>query len=1225
MKKIYRTKIDLKVLGDEIKFVFFMSSSNKNLSKRQCLTLSYDTHYPVDSILQIKDGVERLFLEFNQKFMTLKTHVNDVVLSNNRLRLEIFKTKNGGFGFEKIIGNSFGAFLSHPNYFIPQNLIGALKPFGKVINGKLNALQMLLPSVKFTRNVGKDYSFDLDIHVNKCGQYVHLLKFKLNLEEDRILKGDIISIAPIKQITTKPQSIKLETTYLPLTQADLSSREILYDYKKQLTPQNVDSELLELVSSEVYVVKNPLNTNVNLSSLNLPINNNIEIPYNISRYVEDNKIKETYKIFKNGKYISPLNWASEIRDNDIFSSANKCISLKFSTKQQLESFTEKLKQQQIGTIETYPTLNNLGKVEHKPRTYSNISQWINRSQLNDFNDVRFTYDSNKKINTVLICPKKQSIISSENYGNQKGLHTKGNEYLRPDGTQYIGYYHIYEGVVMEGKEHMDMPHDVLTPLYSIAPISANTTTDFCFSTAGKIEDVMYSGFSAGTDIYATNNSYDLHLSGSSFSANTIIPISNVERKSMRLIDDATGEYRPYAFSETYDTHDGSLVFNETDANNYLIYSAKTDGIYRFTYKSYLNIKYTDTKWCEYLAKAYPSGLTITTGPYPSNDYQIKRLINTSIIDAGKGEKEVVSVDTGFKYNSGIRYRDCGGGREKYLCDNAPINTGILNFDFTAYLHKSTTTGNTGTTLTEFKILRNTNDGIANEYLTLEVNKADMSSSGANSCILSSVTSSTIFNKQIPITLDTGFINLLSGDTIQLRYDADWSATSKGGFYNLNGDSNVDINVGHKLNASGNTLECPYYRGIKSSGTLVSKKLFFDSTKKSLPFKMMVGDISTKNTLDGTLYISDSECGNIQRPTVTPNTFNDLIFLDSSAPDGKLVWDVTTGKPTNNWQKFIEDNVIKDYTLSDKNGSKMTHMRKNGIFSFTIPTYNNDYGAKCDFNFPQVSQSYIVVNKFKNYFGNLINHYIVITPECGFYKPCTSSKVATAYDILHRTPPNNWKVVRLNKKLNIKGKEITVVSSQSHYNPEPERRENKTKCQYYCNCGQNLANSLDLDPIYGITNIFNDLDSHNCDNCLENATKYCLGLDKKCRPTLIGDCTTENIYLNQVLQKSGNLAATFWQSGEDTSTTLGGSISGPGSVVEETTYYKCSEGLCFEDPNGTFTSLVACVNNCKSVPTKNPDKEETETDDGDGGGDDVCPDNQYWCDTQSMCINLDAVC
>ena len=86
----------------------------------------------------------------------------------------------------------------------------------------------------------------------------------------------------------------------------------MYDYKKQLTPQNCEPETLELLSSNVYTVENPLDTNVDLTDLNLSTENKIQIPYNISRFVEDNEIKETNKIFKNGKYIYPLNWVNEM-------------------------------------------------------------------------------------------------------------------------------------------------------------------------------------------------------------------------------------------------------------------------------------------------------------------------------------------------------------------------------------------------------------------------------------------------------------------------------------------------------------------------------------------------------------------------------------------------------------------------------------------------------------------------------------------------------------------------------------------------------------------------------------------------------------------------------------------------------------------------------------------------------------------------------------------------
>ena len=64
--------------------------------------------------------------------------------------------------------------------------------------------------------------------------------------------------------------------------------------------------------------------------------------------------------------------------------------------------------------------------------------------------------------------------------------------------------------------------------------------------------------------------------------------------------------------------------------------------------------------------------------------------------------------------------------------------------------------------------------------------------------------------------------------------------------------------------------------------------------------------------DGTLYLTDKECGNIITPIVTKNTFNNLKFLDTTGPNHMLVWNQKVSTPTNNWQKLIENNTIKDY-------------------------------------------------------------------------------------------------------------------------------------------------------------------------------------------------------------------------------------------------------------------------------------------------------------------------
>jgi len=1266
MEKIYRSKIDLRVLGEEIKFNFFISGNVSNrvkqqelISKRSSFNFTYNTMYPVDVIAKLEDGIQRTFLYFDEKLLKFNNYNNFVTTSKTPLILEIFRNSKGNLGFEKIIGAQVGAFLSHTNYFSTNPTEGSIKPFGKIIGGKSHAIQMIIPGIKLRKNTINSLSFDMDIFVEKCEQYVHSLGFKVELDKTGIIKGDIITINPVKQITTQPKNIKLKTTYLTLKPKDLTNREIMYDYKKQLTPQNCEPETLELLSSNVYTVENPIDTNVDLTGVNLSATNQVQIPYNISRYVKDNEIKETHKIFKNGKYIYPLNWVDEMQNNEVFVGADKCYSLKFATKTQLQSFTEKLKSQQIGSVETYQTTNSDGRPEIKPRTYSRLSQWVERSGLNSFNDVRFSYDAYGSINTIIICPNKECIVGPEKIGSEKGLYTVGNEYTLPSSENYVGYYHVHpEKGAMVGAEHTDKTHDILTPLYTIAPISANSVNDFCFSTYGKKDDSeVYTGFThiKGT-AHQDNKTYDLQLSAASFSAETIIPISNVETQTkMGLIDDATLQYRPYTFSEAYGSNNGTLIFNEYDADNYLTYSAITSGVYRFTYKAYLNIQYTDTQWCQYLETAYPSGFTQT---YPNNDYEIKRLINTSIIQAGMGEKETVAIDTNFVFNAGEKYRNCYSGNEKYVCSNTPANTGIVNFNFKASIIKGSSTGGTGTTLTEFKVLRSReSDGLANDYLTLNVDNNDLTTSGMNSCVLSSMTSSTIFHKQIPVTLDTGFINLISGQTIQLRYETDWTSTSKGGFYNFGyetpgGDTAIRINLGHKLDMSGHTLEAPYYRGVKASTGVVDKKLFFDSTKKSLPFELKTGGATKTVRLDGTLYLSDSECGNIKTPYVDKSNFNTLTFLDSTAPDSKLVWDVTTQVPTNKWQGMVESNVIKDYVLSTKSNYSMTSMKNNGVFCFYLPTYNSDeYGGKCDFNFPQLTQSYVIHNKFKNYYGNVLEHFIVITPDCGFHKPCSGSKPKTTYDIIHKTTPADWKVVNLNRKLNIKGKEVNVVSAFSQYTAKPETNESKTKCGYYCSCGQELSSALKLDPVYGITNIFKNLQIDGCDECLEKAQEYCFSLNKKCEAKLVGDCANDNIYIQQVINNlqpsitpytSTLYVTTTGDGSKPKSQTGGGGIQpmggggepgGPQIPTEAQIRYSCNDGLCFQDLNGTYTTFEECVAQCTVVilpPTDSPiDKStkggKTEYTPKEGVSPSVpdrglCSEGQYWCESMGRCIN-----
>ena len=149
-------------------------------------------------------------------------------------------------------------------------------------------------------------------------------------------------------------------------------------------------------------------------------------------------------------------------------------------------------------------------------------------------------------------------------------------------------------------------------------------------------------------------------------------------------------------------------------------------------------------------------------------------------------------------------------------------------------------------------------------------------------------------------------------------------------------------MGHKLGSSGQTTESPYYRGVKlsSASHVVSKNLFFDTSKTSLPFKMVQGNMPYTMTMEGTLYISDTSCGNIVKPNVTRNTFGNLNFVDTTGPQHRLVWDRDQNTPTNQWQRLIESNEIKDYIVEIGDKKSLTTLKDTGVFYFYLPTYND---------------------------------------------------------------------------------------------------------------------------------------------------------------------------------------------------------------------------------------------------------------------------------------------
>jgi len=1263
--KIYSSKVDLKGLSDKLTFIFYITRNVNGLeplNKKLWCELIYDTIGPVDMIVTGVGVKKRMFIKFSKNYITTKLHNNISSLSSSDITLEVFKNNMGVFGFNSVKGGRFGALLSHKQYFSPKDNDGAIKRFQKTKSGKVHALQMILNSVNVSNSL-LDSSFDMDIVSEYGGQFSTTLGFRDGIDITTRNNGGVERIAKPKHIIVKGGDITLQTVNLSLGSEHISDGAVRYDYKKQLTRQKINPDTLELIKSNVFVIENSSDTSVDLSDFNLGSNTDIEIPYNISRDVSEEIIQESDKVFKNGKNIRPIDWVNEVRDNEVFSSTNKCLSLKFSTKAQLRAFSENLKSQQIGNIEQYPVRQPNGRLKDVKRVYSRISQWVERSTLNQFNDVRFTYDKDGQIENILICPRKRSNIGIERAGRQNKLVTTGGEFLL-NGVEYEGDYHIAEGSIPTTGKNPDATNkQELEPYFDRTPIGDHSDTDFCFTTYGYSSS-GYSGFTSGD-----TKVYDLNISASTYSNNVTVPISTIYGENkLPMINDVTKKYRPYAFSQVYGNN---LIFGDTD-KDYMTYSAKTNGVYRFTYNSYVTVNYTDTKWCEYIENTYPTDFV---GVYPENNYEMKRLVNTSILNAGVGETQVAVVDTEYLYNPG---------------DLSNSGSGVKKFLLSVSLIKYSSGSTEGTTLKEYKILRNDTDGVANSYLTTTVTDMDKTSSGFGSCITSATSATTIFEISDDIRLDTGYINMIAGDSVRLVCETDWETTSKV----AGGVSNVNVKLGTKYDITGKAIEIPWYRAVKASSEIINKELFFEQTKESKSFDIAVGGEVSKVAMPGKLYIVDNGSKVINVPEVNKSTFNKLNFVDSKGLDGRLTWDTSSNLPVNRWQTLLENNNIKDYTIS---GDKMCEYGEKGIFTFKLPKYNIEYQATCDYTFPQTIHSYVVVNDFKNVYGRDFRHYIVITPDINIERPCTSNKPITSYDIINKSTPDKWKVVNINKKITINGVEITVINqlnttkddmNQSNTKSDKAIIGDKTDkvCRYYCKCPEGARSSktnniTQVDPIFNTTSVMSDYKPNNCEDCGKVAIDYCNSVGG-CKPVVTNGCDkvveswvegNDGVPKNNKYNCSrlkgcySDLLGIFdslescnkncnrkadegthtmfgcskgkckpmkygeWETLDDCikfDNTCGDKRANTNTAGSEdkAKLYSCSEGLCFEDPNGIYTSLEDCVTECKVTYVEyNPPEvvviQEATAQPLTDRDEDItkCEKGYYWCDALRKCI------
>tara|TARA_R110000744_G_scaffold114465_1_gene214069 strand:- start:13403 stop:17050 length:3648 start_codon:yes stop_codon:yes gene_type:complete len=1130
----YSKLIDLRQVTDSLQVKVYATGSQygKKFNKTLFITMDYDVSIPVQLyiIYKGKNLVEGFLYFKSEDFKMGENKLNKKDFSSDFI-LRLHRETNRTLSLKQVGTKRDKSLLSTQEIFLPGQT-AALQVFSPPKNGKSHQIEMLLPGIGIDPTTNEksetiknllSLGFDVDIRafsttgpitsiffkVGAPGTHVGLVRKYFKNKTGDIDKVTLVEPRRIKTLTKAP------TSYLEMKTKDLELGQVKFNYFDYFQSLNQEYTDYYLKSSEVFIVKNIENYKFTLGDFLK--DSEKELPYNISRKLENNEIVTSSPYFDRGVRKFPLSWVDEFRDNKFFTDLNRCVDFSFYSSEHLNSFEQSLKEIQIANLETYSS--EYGST--KPRTYNSINQWVNRTNHDYFNDLTITNYPGGGLKNLTVCPSKRTKVTEYAKNN---IQYKGTECAckySNDSSEKLQTI-ISKPNVNEPcsetcrKTQLEFGYqkcwtcemDYYSPIYDLR-------NDFFATTYSTIKEsfsaaTKYSEYTSGS--ITGSNTYDIYISGNGFTAVTspttgiVIPLNNINRIEHRpFIGVSSPVWVPFNSWQSLSSQTGTtkslpgsgpVIIQSGDPTNYTIYKSLSGGTYKFQYNAYLDFKYKDTKWCEYLTTNYLSGTTSSIS-YPSTEYEIKRLINSSILEYGTTEGETVKQDTGGVYFPG-----------KNGLNN---DTGLLNFNFNIFLEKQTTSGiisNVVSTTVGASSVTNTS---ANQYLIEKTNIVQNTFSGFSNCYSSGTSANTIYHTRVPITLDTGLISLSSGETIMLKYNVTFNAVSKVS----GGDATVELNLGHKIDLSGSSVASPFYRITKYSPTTgntsnLQKSLFVNPQKISKPQKFIdEGGVETEQTTKGTLYVINNGYNPISAPVVTQETFKSLTFIDNGLESKTLDLDMTINKPSNNWARQIQDNQLTDYYIPNQ---KDLVEIKSGVVVFNLPRYDQRNSVTCNYKFPQISHSYIIKNVVSNVRGVDKEHYIVVTPKDKIYVPCFTPTLQEKYELIESQIKITEQIDNVDNQLIIDGQPIIIKTSRSEPLTQIKADEG-FKCSFYCVC-QDTKLTKGLHPFYGTTDVITDTAIFDCDECEDKAEDYCGGLGKTCKPKVftegcIGD--KSNLY------------------------------------------------------------------------------------------------------------------
>jgi hypothetical protein len=869
-----------------------------------------------------------------------------------------------------------------------------------------------------------------------------------------------------------------QTFYVSLKQKEIEKGKVDFNYNTYIP----GFRQYKILKNEIFIIKNDEKYSLSLCNF---LNEDVrELPYNVSRVVTKGNITAASPYYVDGVKKYPLSWPVDLSNNEIFSDCKQCMSFSFYSNSHKDNFGQILRQNQIANLESDYFLNEQKGLSYTPRFYTGLNQWLERSSSDIFSDLQIIKDSKGELDSLQLCPSKDTILDG-----YSGIYAQAQNKCICQYSDSTDEEIVEVSVDCKSGDCAKCCSDyqeknnwedcwTCEEHYS-APIG-NYATDLFTSTYASFKEVFTGGttYSGYTNTGTTSaNTYDIYISASTFSGTNIIPISNIDRiKHRPLVNTTDPRYVPHYGYQVFSGNGGNLTIQSGDSSNYMVYRVRENGTYRFQYNAYLDVSYEDSKWADYVFSNYLTAGTKSIS-YPSTDYAVKRLINASVLRAGQGEGKIVEEDTNGEFFPG-KTGFAGG-------------SGITSFNFNVFLERQFTGGST-TNLDNFSVSNDAITGVeADSYLTQQTNIVQNTFSGYSNLFASGGTGNTVFRSIIPVSLDSGLISLSGGDVVRLKYMADWSATSKG----TTGSTAVKINLGHRLNISGNPTFSPSYRVVKFDNLYVNKTLFFNAHKKSRAesFFNEKGE-KIKMTSQGALYTIDTQYKPLTPPVVNKNTFNSLTFVDNVVGSKKLELKRESNKPTNQWARQLISQTIEDYYLPLGN---LLDLEK-GHLTFNLPRYDQDFSLSCNYTFPQIDHSYVIKTTLSDSLNHTSEQFVVITPSVNLQVPCFTPPLDDQYKLVKSEFSSGGTIEQFNGELLIDGKEAIIKTSRAQ--PLTTiKAPNTFRCQFYCVCDDLYLDGVD--PYFGTTSVITDNTVFDCDECEGLAANYCGEFNKGCRPVV----------------------------------------------------------------------------------------------------------------------------